>query len=139
MEKTLNEKALQAKYMEMQMLDQQIRHLSQQLQALDVQTMELRAVVGSLDELAEVREGTEILVPISGGIFVKAEIKNTKNLFVNVGSSTNVKKSVPDTKKLIEDQIVEMQNHREDVLKHVEELTGKAMEIEHELMELSVK
>jgi len=133
------EQALQAKYMEMQMLDQQIKQFSQQLQSLDVQALELDSVIGSLGEISEVEQGTEILVPISGGIFLKANIQNTKELFVNVGSGTNVKKNIPDTKALLKEQIQEMNKHRDTVLKHIEELTGKAKEIEQELMDMQNK
>ena len=51
----------------------------------------------ALDDLKTTKTGTEILVPMASGIFIKAELKDNKELAINVGADTVVKKNIEET------------------------------------------
>jgi len=104
------EEKLQKLYLEFQMLDQQIKQLEKQNIALSNQLMELMATNQSLEDMKKLEEKPEILVPLSSGIYAKAELKDNKNFIVNVGANTALLKDVESTKKLMETQIDEMKN-----------------------------
>jgi prefoldin alpha subunit len=130
------QKQMQQKYMEMQMLEQQMQHVQKQLQLLEQQNMELVATREAIDEIASAPAGKEILVPISSGIFIKGQLKENKELTVNVGANVAVNKSVDDTKALIEEQIHEVENFRNELSMNMQKLASKAQELENELSNL---
>jgi len=133
----LEEKKLQKLYMQFQVLDQNIKQIQQQAQTLNAQLVELVGATRSLDDIKNVKNGTEILVPISSGVYAKAEIKDTENMLVNVGANINVKKSVDDTKKIIETQVEEMKKLQKQMLGELNRLTTQAGLIENEMNKIS--
>ena len=129
----MDEKKLQEKYMEFKMLEQQITQVQKQVQALENQLTELVGVNESLEELKNVGDGTEILVPISNGIFTKAALKANEDLIVNVGANVAVNKKIPEAKKLIETQLVEIKKMHDHMNSELEKFAQKAAEVEKEL------
>ena len=130
-------KDVQSKYIELQMLDQQIKQAQKQIELVESQVTELEAINQSLQEFSGTSAGTEILIPLSGGVFAKAELKDNKNLIVNVGAGTAVTKSIPDTCKLVTNQIDELLKVREEVLFQLQQHVNKAQKIQQELEKLS--
>jgi prefoldin alpha subunit len=111
--------------LELQMLIQQITQMQQQLEELEKQIMEVNNIQSSLEDLKKVKPGTEIEVPIANGIFAKAEIKNNKTLKVNVGSGVIVTKTIDETKALLEGQIKNIINYREQIMAEMQKIYKK--------------
>ena len=118
-------KEMQEQYVALQILDHQMK-----------QVQELDAVVASLDELASVKAGSEMFVPMSSGIFIKAELKDTTDVLVNVGSGTVVKKSIAQAKALLDGQIVEMRGLQEQLAQQLQKLTAEASNVEEKVSSL---
>ena len=129
----MEQQELQQKYMEYQMIDQNIKQLQQQLETADQQIIAIMATVQSLDEYKTLKDGSEILVPLNNGIFTKATLKKEDSLLINVGSSVIVDKSVEDTKKLIEKQKGEMEKIKEQISGNINKLIERATSLEKEL------
>ena len=127
------EENLQKMYLEFQMLDQQIKQLDKQHTVLNDQLVELMATRQSLEDMEKVKEKTEILVPLSSGIYAKAEIKDSKKFIVNVGANIALVKDINSTKKLMETQIDEMKKLRETLVNQLQEQTIKAASLEQEI------
>jgi len=121
-----SKKEMQQKYVELQMIDAQIKQIEKQLQAIEAQSVEIEAILFSLDELSKTEVGAEILVPVSSGIFVKASLKDNKQLRVNVGGNTVVEKDIPATKALLVNQVSEMRRLQEELTEQYEKLAGAA-------------
>lgn len=124
----------QQKQMEMQMLNAQLQQLQQQLNAVEQQSMEIEFVIDALENISKVEVGTEALVPISSGIFVKAKIQDNKELVVNVGSNTTVTKTVPEVQQMLKDQIKEMEKAKKELTDKFTEFAGKMQKMQMELM-----
>ena len=139
LEEKNKEKKLQKLYMQFQVLDQNIKQVQQQAQTLNTQLVELVGATRNFEELKNVKAGTEILVPISSGVYAKAEIKDTENMLVNVGANTTVKKSIGDTKQVIEVQVEEMKRLQKQMLEELNRLTTQAALIEKEMNKISSK
>jgi len=105
-------------YGEYQQLMQQMQLFDQQFQQLDNQGSEFLSVIETLSELPNAQENNEILVPISSGIFVKANLQEKNKVLVNVGSSVVTEKSVEETKKLIESQLGEIEHLRNQMMQN---------------------
>jgi prefoldin alpha subunit len=132
-EKKKVEDEVKERYMELQMIGNRIKQLQAQVESVSERILNMKAVQKSLDELKEVKLGSNTLVPISEGIFVKAKLQDVKELVVNVGGEVCVKKSVEDTKGLIEKQLSGMKGHRNELLFGLEKLGMQAERLEKEL------
>jgi len=132
----MGEEELQKLYLEFQIIEQQIRQLENQSAAINSQLIELMATHQGLEDIKKTKEGSKILVPLSSGIYAKAELKDNKNLIVNVGSNVASVKDVDSTKKLIEDQIDEINKLQEDLMKQLQHYTAKASVLEQEINDI---
>ena len=130
------EKQAQEMYMEYQVMDQRIKQLQKQLELLTGQIVEANSTSRSLEDFKSIREGTEIFVPLTSGIFAKASIKDTSELFVNVGAGTVVAKDISSAKKLISGQIEEMQKVHKRMAEDLEKMMEKAGQLEMQLQKI---
>lgn len=132
-----NQEKLRQCYMEMQVLEQQIRQLQQQIHMLDSQAVEFTNTQMILDDFAKAKTGSDTLVSISPGIFAKGKITDNKELLVNVGSDVLVEKSVEEAKALLDGQIEEIKKAHGQMLDGLQEMVLKAQSIEKEMEKLS--
>jgi len=128
---------IQQKYFEMQMIASQIKEQQKQMQLLENQLIELATSKKSLDDFEKVKEGNAIRVPLCPGIFAEAELKNNKELLVNIGASVIVKKTVYEAKKIIESQFTEIQKIQKQSIENIQKLNSQAQKIEREISLLS--
>lgn len=126
---------LQQKYLEFQMLDQQLKQTQKQMQLLEEQLVEIIYTQQSLEELKNVQKDTEILVPVSSGIFTKARLEEPGELVVNVGASTAVTKSINSTKEMLGRQIDEVQKLREQLVGILQKIEAQMEILEKQLSE----
>jgi prefoldin alpha subunit len=133
------EEKLQQKYIEMKMLEEQMTEIQKHGQKVEQQIMELMGSVQSIEDFKKTNVGDEILVPISSGVFAKAELKENKELLVNVGSDTIVKKDIDSTKKLISDQVEQIRDVHTKITMQIQKMSIQASSTESELKELASK
>ena len=131
------EEKLQSLYMEFQVLGQNIKQLEEKTHALNNQLMELTFTNQSLEDMKKIKPDTEILVPLSGGIYAKAKLKDSKNVIVNVGANTTIVKDVQSTKTLIETQIEEVKKLQANLVNQMQVQTTKAALIEQQINEMA--
>jgi len=132
-----NEEKLQKLYVEFQILSQHIKQLEEKSTALNNQLMELAVTSQSIEDMKKVKQGTDILVPLSSGIYAKAQLKDSKNFIVNVGSNVTTLRDVDSTKKLIEDQIDEIKKLHEQLVEELQNNTSKAVLLEQEINKIA--
>lgn len=125
--------ALQEKYMEYQMLEEQLKQVQEQIQTLHKQKEDLHSLQDAVHKIAETKEQTELFVPVSSGIFVKAEIKENKEFLVNVGNNVVVPKSIPDTIALIQKQKKELETYEKTMMQNLQLLLLHQQKVETEL------
>ena len=131
------EEKVQKLYIEFQLLNQQIQQLEKQNEALNNNLMELIMTNQSLDDLKDIKEKTEILVPVSAGIHAKAEIKDVKSFVVNVGANVALVKDLKSTKEIIKNQIVEIRELQESLAEQLQERVAKASSMEQEINQIA--
>jgi len=130
------QKAVQKKFMQLQVLEQQIKQVQEQVRQIDSQLMELIGTEQSLEELSKINNKPEIMVPVSGGIFVKAKLEDTSQVLVNVGASTAVPKSIAETKKLVHQQVEELEKLKEKIVEQLGAMITVAKKMQTELKQM---
>lgn len=129
-------KEVQKKYLELQFLGQQIKEVREQVQNIDRQLAELEATSSSIEEISKVKDKADMFVPLSSGVFVRAELKESKDLLVNVGASVAVKKPAADVMKMVDDQSAEIVKYRQQAMAQLEMLMQHAQKMERGLKDL---
>lgn len=112
-----DQKELNEKYLELQILEQQLKQVNQQLLNLDNQVLELQRLEDNLEEFKKTKKDTELLVALGGGVFSRAELKDNNSVLMNVGSNIVIEKDIPSSKKIVSDQIDQIK----DVVKQMEQ------------------
>ena len=113
--------AEQEKLFRIGMLEQQARQIEQQLQGIEQQIIELQLLKMNLDELNKSDTKEEVLASIGRNIFVKTSLQS-KELFVDIGAKTVVKKSIEEAKEIIDKDISRMTEARNNILKEFNEV-----------------
>ena len=131
-----NKKQLQEKYIQLQLIEQQMQQVQKQLRLMESQIQELNITEQALEDIKTTKTGSEILVPMASGIFIKAEIKDNQGLAVNVGADTIVEKSVEETKLLVANQLEEIVGMHQTLTANLQKLAGSAQMLEKELSKL---
>ncbi len=113
----VDQKELNEKYFELQILEQQLKQVNQQLLGLDNQLLELQRIKDNLDDIASTKKDTEMLVALGGGVFSKAELKDSNKVLMNVGSNVVIEKDIASSKEVVDHQIGQIN----EVIKQLEQ------------------
>ena len=111
-------------FFKINMLDQYMKNIQQQMEAVENEIVELNSLGKGLEELKN-SSGKEIFSSIGKNIFIKAKIVS-EELLVNIGGENLVKKSIPETSKIIELQIKKLEVIKEELLEEIEKLNKEA-------------
>lgn len=103
------------------MVQGMIQQIQQQLERVEMQLQEFETVIYDINEYTQVKEGSEILTPISNGIFVKAIATDTKTFTINIGANTLVDKTSDQAIKIISGQIENIKKFRDELLEEIDE------------------
>ncbi len=109
-------------YPQLQELQQGMQHLQEQLQLLLQQKAELDHLTDALHELKKQGQKQDVLVPFGAGIYLKAEIKDSQTVLLNVGAGVTVEKDIDSTLVLIDRQaqeLVTIEGSMQEELAHV--------------------
>jgi len=129
----INDEEAKEAYFEMQAIEQQMRQLGQQINIIENQINEFQNSIEAIEGLRS-KTGEEILVPVSSGIFARAELKNNDRFVVNVGANVAVEKEGFETVEILKKQIAEMQSYREQMLKGIQLMETRSKEIEKKVL-----
>lgn len=129
----MTEEKWKEKYAEFKMLQEHIEQITEQVQLLAKQEMELDHSKDALLELANVSLGEEILVPIANGIFFRGVLKENKTLIVNVGANVTVERTIPEVAVLLEQEKLKIQEQIAQAEKILQELHARALKIYEEV------
>lgn len=132
---TKNSNQHQQKYIELQMLMHQLQQLNQQAQAIEGQFFELKQIEDNLKNLEKTKSNTESFSLIGAGIFAESEIKDTKNVLMNVGSQVAVKKPISEAINITQHQQKEVENILINLDNQIKQTTEKAQEIELQIQQ----
>lgn len=112
-------------YSEAQLFEYQARQLQQVIETVDTQLNEIKSIISALRDLDAVKENSEVLFPVANGIFFKGMIGNDKMLRINVGNNIVVEKSIADSIMMMEHQVNDINDYRNQVSAQIELLASR--------------
>jgi len=126
----------QQAYMEIQMINQQLKQHAEQLQRVDEK-------IGEITTLLEALEGIKTTGPmmatIGGGVFLNAELKDSESVYVNVGANVIVKKKIPDVKTMLLRQYQELEQYKAQLMVQAENMQEQIKNIQETLQQSQEK
>lgn len=108
-------------------LEQEANRFQEQMQLLDQQIVEIQSIQSSLNEIEESKEKV-IYANLGKNIFIKTEISD-KNLLVDVGNRTFVKKDVAGTMKVIDEQLAKIAEAKGKIVEKLQEIQEQMQKI----------
>ncbi|HLC86122.1 MAG TPA: prefoldin subunit alpha [Candidatus Nanoarchaeia archaeon] len=104
----MNKEKLKEKYMEYQMMIQQVQQLHQNIENLEKHIHDISKLDENLDSISKVKPENETLMALGSGIFMKGILKDNKKLIMNVGSGVCVEKTVEEARETVKKQLNEV-------------------------------
>ena len=120
-------------YMQLQMITNQLSQLQEQFRMIGNQLAELDIIQNSVDELQDIKKGSNILAPISNGIFVKSKLQENKNFIVNIGGGITVSKNQNQLREFLDKQSNEIKKVQTDLLTRIQSLNLQADYLKKEI------
>ena len=128
-----DEEELQKTLMQLESGRRQLDSIAKQAQMVESALLEVNATIQALNALAEVKDGTEILVNLGANTFAKASLKEKDKILIGVGACMSVEKSRADAVKSLEGRrdelaksLVSLQKMSNDVGAKVAQLNDAA-------------
>ncbi|MDP4012785.1 MAG: prefoldin subunit alpha [Candidatus Nanoarchaeia archaeon] len=131
----MSKEDLQKKYLELQILEQQLSQLQQQSQILHQQIQELSFLSEAIDGVSKVKKDTEMLIPLGAGVYAKGELKDNKEVIMNVGANTTTVKSTKEARVIIEDQISQLKNMLDQIALELNKANIAGHDLQHEIQQ----
>ena len=128
-----NKEDVQKKYLELQILANQINQLQQQILSIQNQFIELKNLKTNLEKFGELKLNSETYFPFGLNIFAKARITDTQEFLVGVGSNILLPKTLKETTELLEQQVKEVEQILIELETQLNELNLKGHELQEEI------
>jgi prefoldin alpha subunit len=127
---------LQALMMEAEQYKRQMESINRQMQILETTIEELRGSMNALSALEENKAGTEILVSLGSGSFIRAKLMETEKVIVGVGSALSLEKTIPEARKFFEDRVKQAGDAQEKMRAAAAETTEAIQALDDEYRHL---
>jgi prefoldin alpha subunit len=120
-------------YLELKELDVEIKKVNNHVENIDEQLSELQSNKQVLSKFIELKSGDDLRVPLVSGVYFKAELKDTKQVMVNVGANVTVEKSPLEVIEILEGQISELTEYRANLVGQMKQLIERIEKIQKEV------
>ncbi|MFH1327354.1 MAG: prefoldin subunit alpha [Candidatus Bathyarchaeota archaeon] len=106
------EEKLRNLIVQVRMLESMVTELQTRIEMVDATINEYSITGMTLDGLKGMKEGTEILVPVGGGSYLKAKMGNVEDVIFNIGAGVTVEQKKAEAKLSVENRISELKKLR---------------------------
>ena len=87
----------------------QFAMLSEQMKFIGAAKAEARSSIETLEAMQKAAAGATVLLPLGGGVSVRAAVADTGTMLVTIGAGITVEKSAEDAVSYLNDRITEME------------------------------
>ena len=130
---------IQQKYIELQILNQQIKKIQEQFLFLQQQLGELTSLENSLAEMKSIKKDSEMFSSLGSGIFVNSKLSNPEQVIVNVGAGLLVTKTVEEALKLVKTKIENVNTSAETIREELSKAASYSEKLSEDLNEMVAK
>ncbi|NIO21421.1 MAG: prefoldin subunit alpha [Candidatus Aenigmarchaeota archaeon] len=135
----MSEKELQEKYLLYQILQQNLENLKQQLEMVEKQFIEIKTTEEIFKDFKN-RKGTDdVLLPLGSGCYGKGDVRDLKNVMVNVGANIMVNKTTESAKLFMREREKELERASKEIQEHMVKTANDINQTAMEIQKLAAK
>lgn len=131
------EREMQSKYMQYQMMKQQMNMFAERKTAVDEQITELDGTIQALTKLEKVKKGEEIWSPLGSGSFVRSDIKDTEKVMIAIGAGIVTRETRARAIEILQSRLDEFSKAQASITGEMETLGEAIGKLETELEKLA--
>ena len=106
--KRKEEEELRKLSVEMRYLEQTAETLQQRISMVNAAMTDLTYASITLEGVEKEKENAELLVPIGGGSYVKAQLTNSDKVIIGMGAGVSIEKPVSEAKAILKERLDEL-------------------------------
>jgi prefoldin alpha subunit len=125
-----NEQDPRALVMQHRELQKRAELLQQQMTMIKMSAEDCTKALTTIEELSNVREGTEMMFPIGSGSFVYANIARVDNVVVDLGAGISVERPLSDAKEIMAHRKERLEKAFENMANSLSKMTQQMQAIE---------
>ena len=137
-EKTKEEK-LKEEYIKYRLLRDRLTTLLSQKSLLEKNMESLKETIETIKSISRVKIPTEIFASLGNDAYIKVDLKDNKNILVNIVAGIILEKSIEDALKIFEAKIEDLKKLIEEINKQVEIFEKEIDLSEKRIIEISKK
>jgi len=131
-----NQAKIQEKYLELKFLEQKINQVNEQILELEKQSLTFNLLSENLEDIQKTKTGEKIFVPLGSGLFIESQLKDNKEVLINIGSDVFIKKDISEARIFIKEQIGQIESTINIIDKTLQKLVLESQKLQSELKEL---
>ena len=124
---------IQAKMMQIESYRSQLQQYQMQKSQMMLNIQELVSAKATLEGLKSAKKGSDIMIPIGGGTFIKGKIEDASAVVTSVGADVAVTKEIEDAEKFIEMQMNTGEQTVAKIDSYMQAIEDKAASIYNEI------
>jgi len=132
----MDEKLMQRKYVQMQLLKNQLNGLIDEKKMINERVEELMVTLNALQNLEYMKSGNEIWSTLGSSVFVMSDVKDTENVLVGVGAGVVIKDTRENAIKIVESKLNEINRFDQEIVAEINKHTEQINRVEMELYKM---
>lgn len=134
-----DERNLEKILVELNVYEQQAQILQRRIDLINASLQEIALTSESLDELKNIEEQNEVLMPLGSGIYVKARIIERKKVIFSLGADIVADKDITGAQLSLDQRSLALQNALQSTGQQLQQMANKMNELNRTAQTLASK
>jgi prefoldin alpha subunit len=122
------EEELRRLSVEMRLLEETAQALQSRMNMMNAVTTDLTYANITLEGLEKNEVGSELLVPIGGGSYIKAKLHGLDKVIVGIGAGVSVEKTLQETKEIVKKRLEDLEKTKAALQQRLTQVAQKMNE-----------
>ena len=129
----------QTKMLQLEILKEQGQQMAQQKAQISMQVQELEYTQNTIKDLKNAKKGTEMMIPIGTGMYVKGKIESVDDIITAIGGKVAVGKTLDDVKEIINERLKKMKELELQIDSELKNIDSEGEKLVKELQSVQEK
>lgn len=129
------EDEMQQQMQRYQQIQQQLQQIQEFIEQVDENIGEMDETIKAVSDLGDQEEGSDILVPIGSGAFIKGSLRDNDTVVTNIGGEAFEEKGLESAENILQERREEFIETKEELQSTVDELQGQMQQIQQQMQE----
>ena len=131
------QRELQRKYVQMQLLKQQLNALLEEKLLVDEKVSEIVTTIDALQNLGKVKKGDEIWSGLGSGSFMRSDVKDIDRVLISVGAGILIKEERSRAIDILQSRLNELNKIDRDLIAEINKFSDNINKLEPEIQRLA--